>query len=186
VGSVFAKLLGRYNAGEVGRSVSGVRLTGLTLRQVNVALATRGFVMRHDVIVAERNADGAPQWLRVDGSPTPARDDPQLVPVECFVHPDGGMIRVFPMGDPRGRVAPPQPTAIKSVLFVAGDPSTTDISFRNEAFRVTDGGRAVPKSLRTVYGLRADPYSALASYKLAVGVIRHVFLPLKLDSVQIR
>jgi hypothetical protein len=182
--SFLSELVERYRFDEVARSVKDLRLAGQSLRETHVLLETRGFVLRAEAIAGECAPDGARQWVRRDGSATVNRADAELVPVDCYVHHDGGMVRVFPLGDPRGRLVPAgKPAAIKSVLFESAEHAAeADTSFRNEAFRVTNDGDPVPKSSRTSYGLRQDPLSAARSYELARGVLAQIVLPLRLDT----
>ena len=182
--SEFRDCLRLYSLGELGRSVRDVRLSRKSLRAVHKSLLAYGFVLHPGALAAERNADGQAQWYCIDCSSTTNRSDPKLAPIDCYVHADGGMVRVFPAGDPRGRTGPSgEPFAIKSVLFSSPKPAQEGTlephtSFRNEAFRVTDAGAAVPKSCRTTYGLRAHPVRALESYRFAREVMDHTVIPL--------
>ena len=102
-------------------------------------------------MTAERSATGAPRWRLQDGQSTSDPRDPGVVGIALYGHSDGGLVRVFPTGDPWGRWAPPgSPSAIRCVLFVPAAPRI-NAAFTNEAFRVSDDGRAIPKSRRSVY-----------------------------------
>lgn len=185
--TVVEDTLAAFRRGEIGRSVASVRLAGETVSAVTATLTQAGFHYRREPLAAERTAGGAPMYRRADGTAATDPNDPNVVPVDVFVHADGGFVKVFPVGDPRRRVVPVAgaPVAIKGVLFqrpsfgrnATGAPEVdVDTTFLNEAFRVTDGGEPLPKSRRAIYGLGYNPKSMLESYEFAEGVVAETVL----------
>jgi hypothetical protein len=175
--AAYRLLLDAFAERRVGMSVRDIRVGGRSLHDVHKLLTHAGFVLTAGALFADRTPDGKPQYWCVGETRTTRRDDPQIVPLDVYVHADGGMVRVFPVGDPRGRVVPRgRISALKSVVFKRPDPTTrtVDTSFANEAFRVSDEGDPVPKGRRAIHGLRFDPEDKLASYRLAQTVHAHL------------
>lgn len=62
---------------------------------------------------------------------------------DIYVHPDGGMVKIKPDGDPQNPIPRRRiPNAIKCVQLNIGP----DTSFANEAFRVDNKGNPLPKT----------------------------------------
>jgi hypothetical protein len=158
-----------YESGQAGASVRAIDLTVMPARRLYTALVARAFVHRRCPFVAHRGRRGEPYYLRGDGTSTVDPNDPTIVPVDVYVHADGGFVRVFPAGDP--------PTAYAGVLLVAPSPREDpftgqvtldfDASPSNEACRISARGHAVPRGPRQVHGLRYDPANKLESLLFA-------------------
>jgi hypothetical protein len=159
-----------FREGRHGGSVRDLRLRGRTVFDVHTRLSRLGFTDALRLVVSERGSRGQPRWLRQDGTSALKDDDPALVRVREYVHVDGGLVRVYPVGDPRGREVPPDgPYAVKAVLF-PGSPARRGAeasNFYDIAFRVTEDGKAVSKSRRQVYGVAYDAAEPLASWVFA-------------------
>jgi hypothetical protein len=192
--------MARFIANDYALSVRKLRLTGATVRGTRDLLVSRGFQRERHPLLAARTAEGAPLWRKLDGSTSADERDAGVVVVDYYLHVDGGMVRVYPQGDPRGRIVPENaPAAIKSVLLRPPPPATTVeedgevrtaklarmlLWFRNEAFRVSEDGLAIPKSRRAIYGLLFERKEPVESYRFAEVVhLTHVVTPLALDPV---
>lgn len=182
--SVVSERFSAFEQDALGLSVKHFRLSGKTAAALHSALVAASFTHMRVPLVAERQADGAARFRRIDGTATSDRRDPALVPVDMYVHMDGGFVRVYPMGDPRRRAVPGAgaPFATKGVLFEKPswkvDPASgqrylaCETGFSNEAFLVTDDGHPVPKSRRAIYGLKYDPAALASSYRFAEEVMQ--------------
>jgi hypothetical protein len=171
-----------FREGRLGSSVRDLRLRGRTAFDVHTRLERLGFTDAQRLIVSERGSRGQPRWLRQDGTSAMTDDDPALVRVREYVHVDGGLVRVYPAGDPRGREVPSDgPYAVKAVVF-PGSPvrrGAEASTFYDIAFRVTEDGKAVSKSRREVYGVSFDAAEPLASWVFAEVHLGEVaFIPL--------
>ena len=171
-----------FREGRLGSYVRGLRLSGLTAARVHGLLTTTGFLHALRPVIAERSNRGAPRYLRLDGGSTMAVDDPSLLLVHEYVHPDAGLVRVYASGDPRGREVPDDgPYAVKAVLFPGSPARKGEAStFYDLAFRVAEDGKVVSKSRRQVYGVAYDPDEPLASWVFAEVHLGEVaYIPLR-------
>lgn len=151
--------LNEFNQGEPGsgQSVRNARLDGKTPEQIHQELTRSGFEhSREPITVGTDPATGKPIYRSVDPGPdgsytTMNPNDPNLAAMDAYRHPDGGLVRVKPEGDPSGRRAPPHVS--KSVLM---DPDG-NTSWSNEGFKVSEDGNAVPKAPSPGEGMRTIP-----------------------------
>ncbi len=158
-----------FRAGREGLSVRDVRLDGRTPTDLHRRLRASGFVHRRLPMLAERTVDGAPTWCLADGTSTLEPMHPETVPIDEYTHRDGGLVRVYPLGDPRGRDVPAGAAyAMKYVTF-PGSPARHGVPSRFEdlAFRLTDAGKPISKSRRHVHGTSFDPARLFASWRFA-------------------
>jgi len=121
--------LDEFGDGTVGNSVRCYDTSGRSAEQIHTDLLQRGFRHQREPLAAGNTPDGRPLYRRRDGSRTVDPTDPEIVPHDIYTHPDGGMVRVKPEGDP-GSPHRPGPHASKSVLH---DPNG-GTGFENEAF----------------------------------------------------
>ncbi len=164
------ELMADFRDGRLGSSVRGLRLRDRKVDDVHTRLVALGFSHALRPIVSERSARGQARWLKVDGTSTMEEADAERLLVREYTHFDAGLVRVYPVGDPRGRDVPPDgPYAVKAVLF-PHSPARKGIepaTFYDVAFRVAEDGKALSKSRREVYGVAYDPSEPLASWVFA-------------------
>lgn len=110
-----------------GQSVKNLDLTQIRADSVDDVLTGRGFQKFADVIRDPKTQ----QPVLVNGAE---------VPMNVYVHPDGGMVRVKPMGQPNS--PRPLPHAVKAVRW---PPDGDYRSFAQESFKVDKLGRPLPK-----------------------------------------
>lgn len=134
------RTLEAFEQGSKGKSVKDLDLSGKSASEIDRELRAKGFTHERTGI-ATTDANGNTVYRTKDRGLTSNPKDPNATPQDIYVHPDGGMVRVKPAGDP-GNPYRAQPHASKSVLY---NP-TKGTSFSNEAFKVTNDGRAVPKA----------------------------------------
>jgi hypothetical protein len=185
--NVQAEIRARVRAFETGAVAASVRmldLSAMPLRRLYAALVARGFAHRRSALVAHRGRRGEAHWRRCDGRTTTDANDLQIVPVDVYVHADGGFVRVFPLGDPLLPVAPDPaaPWAYAGVLlelpvqhedrFTGQLRMDFDSSPRNEACHVSTSGHPIPRGPRRAHGLRSDPASKLRSLLFARQVMQ--------------
>ena len=119
-----------YRMGALGRSVQSLNLMNKAVAEVRQDLLRRGFKLEQSVIRDVRT--GKPVL-----NPTTGKE----LPMEIWIHPDGGMVRIKPEGDPTSRFRP-QPHLSVSVLY---PPGASGHNFNNEAFKVDASGNPLPK-----------------------------------------
>lgn len=179
---LFDEVMTQFREGRLASSLRDLRLRGRSLEDIHAQLIGVGFSFATRSIVAERNARGTARWLRLDGASTLSEADPALARVLDYTHLDGGFVRLFPHGDPRGRDAPPDgPYATKAVLFPSSPArhGNEPVTFYDIAFRVTEEGRAISKSRREAYSTFPHDPEQLASWVIAeVHLGEAAFIPL--------
>jgi hypothetical protein len=106
-----------------GRSVKHLDISGQTAEQIDTALKGKGFVRIDDEIRDFKTGQ------------------PLGVPMTVYVHPDGGMVRVKPQGDPASPMRK-QPHASKSVRW---PPDASYAEFEREAVKIDQAGNPRPK-----------------------------------------
>jgi len=151
--------LDSYAAGSKGKSVKDLDLSKKTGEQIHDDLIDKGFKHKREPLSVD--VDGKREFVLskpdANGKMTTADPKhPDIVPQDIYTHPDGGMVRVKPEGDPSSPFRP-QAHASKSVLH---DPKK-GTGFDNEAFKVTNGGDPVPKSAFGPTGMK--PKSAVGT-----------------------
>src|SRR5262249_21967657 len=124
-------------------------------------LLAKGFEHQREPLAAGKDpATGQQLYKKMDGTRTTNPNDPDIVPHDIYTHPDGGMVRIKPEGDP-GPGIRPEPHASKSVLF----DSKKGTGFDNEAFKVTNDGNAVPKSPNKDAGMKQAPPGSSGNFE---------------------
>lgn len=95
--------------------------------------------------------------------------DGRPIPMTVYIHPDGGMIRVKPRGNPTDRFRP-QPDVVIAVRY----PYDADYQdFDKEGFKIDAEGRALPKWPKDLY----NPYEGTprgAAYADGWGDAAHI------------
>jgi hypothetical protein len=175
--------LDAFDEGKVGKSVKDFKTAGKSPEQIHRELLEQGFEHKREPLSAGKDPKTKePLYKKRDGTTTTNPSDPDVVPHDIYVNPkDGGMVRVKPEGDP---VVPgkdayrPEPHVSKSVVY---DPAK-GTGFENEAFKVTDGGDAVPKTMSKDAGMKQAPKGSKSveenrGYKDAVMQDAHTDLP---------
>ena len=145
---------------ERGQSITPISLEGRRPEELHSDLIKRGFSHERHPLFAGRTPEKQDTYWRRDGSKTQDPSEPNLVPHDIYVHPDGGLVRVKPEGvpNPTGKSPRPQPHVTKSVLLdltvlKKKGVMTLDTDFRNEAFKVTADNRPIPKTPAKYGGL---------------------------------
>ena len=142
--------------GKRGQSVRNIKLSGKKPDEIHKILIDAGFHHERVPLSAYSNDKGRKFWLR-DGTKTTNPKDPQVVPMDIYAHPDGGIIRIKPEGVPSPRSLRPQPSATKAVVYnlkSGRDSHHLDTRYRNEAFKVSDEGVPLPKGPSAKVGMR--------------------------------
>lgn len=134
----FAELLILYAVGRIGVSVRMAFLRGRTVAAAGRVLGELGF-RSETVPLTVDGPDGAPAYVLANGGLS-ANATPAVVLVSSFLHADLGWVRIFPQGDPSGRVVPPgRACVVKSVLYPGqGEPRL------REALRITEDTEPYP------------------------------------------
>jgi hypothetical protein len=112
-----------HKAHVYGDSVRKLDLRGKSAQALDAELKAKGFV-RHD-----------------DQLRDPRTQEQLGVPMTVYVHPDGGMVRIKPQGDPTSPIRP-QPHGSKAVRWPVDGAYT---SFDQEAFKIDAVGNPRPK-----------------------------------------
>lgn len=144
-----------------GASVRGVDLRNMTADEIDLLMRARGFTRHDDVI-------------RDPVTKEPALDSANnTAPMIVYTHPDGGMVRVKPQGDPANRFRP-QPHVSMSVR---NPPDASYQNFDLEAFKVSNDGIPLPKYPRDAF----NPYGSSSpegrAYMDALMNMAHTDLP---------
>lgn len=122
--------LAAYRAGKLGESVRELDLRRKSVQECREALVAKGFTVEHGHITDVRT-----------GKPAVHPETGEAIPMEIWTHPDGGMVRIKPEGDPTSKFRP-QAHLSKSVKY---PPDASGHDFNNEAFKVDAEGRPLPK-----------------------------------------
>ena len=119
-----------YRRGQIGNSVRGLDLKGKSVEGIRSELRQRGF--QQEVVPLRDFKTGRPIVNPRTG---------KAVPMEVWSHPDGGMVRLKPEGDPSSKHRP-QPHASLSVKY---PPDASGHDFNYEAFKLDGSGNPLPK-----------------------------------------
>lgn len=138
----------------VGKSVKNVNLEGKSAVELHKELINKGFKHHWEPLAAGTDKWGHKLYKMRDGSKTADPKHPNVIPHDIYTHPDGGMVRVKPEGDPGDKFRP-EPHASKSVVLDTSKGS----AFDNEGFKVTNEGDAVPKNTSADNGMKKAPSS---------------------------
>jgi hypothetical protein len=173
-----ARSFDAYESGRVGASVRQMALRGLAPAEAHARLLAAGFTVTRLALPAWTTRTGEPQWRLWPSGATPAgREVPALASAYVYVHPDGGVVRLFPHGSGLASLeVVPGAWARKSVLLGGSPPR--DPSLDLEAFAVTDPGNPLPKSPRAAHGLKYDAEDRPRSHALARAVLVTTRVPL--------
>lgn len=181
-----AQCLHAFQVGRVGVSVKTLIVKDKSPEALHDELLQRGFAHQREPLKAGLDpSTGQPLFGCRDGSRTADPRDPNLVPQDIYVHPDGGMVRVKPEGVP-GNKFRPEPHVSKSVLLKAAGPQfrpSDGADFANEAFKVTDKGVPVPKATTVDAGLKMAAQLSLfperdQGYRDTLMSLAHINIPL--------
>lgn len=115
---------GKYAGKVPGQSVKKLDVSGKTPEELHEMLTSQGFQHKRETL-----SNGEP--------------------MDFYLHPDGGMVRVKPEGDSANKFRS-QPHVSKSVRLRLDE----DTSFDNEAFKVTNDGVATPAAPSAEKGMR--------------------------------
>lgn len=144
------KALEEYEKGLRGASVATLDLRDKSPEQIHTFLLKAGFHHDRRPLVAGSEGEERLYW-KMDGTKTANRNDPNLMPIDIYVHADGGVVRVKPMGVPDVKFPTP-PEYAKAVLLTLTPKYShrtrkkeLDTTYRNEAFKVNTMGMAIPK-----------------------------------------
>lgn len=119
-----------YQQGRVGNSVRGLDLRGLSAGAIRAQLLRRGFKMERTNLRDFKT-----------GQPLVDPETGEPIPMEVWCHPDGGMVRLKPQGDPTNKHRP-QPHVSVSVKY---PPDASGHDFNHEAFKLDYAGNPLPK-----------------------------------------
>lgn len=146
--------------GKRGQSIRKIKLADKKPEELHKELISAGFHHERVPLSSKKDDEGRKFWRR-DGTKTANPQDPQVIPMDIYTHPDGGIIRVKPEGVPSPKYPRPEPQASKAVVYnlkpredKAGDEKVLDTRYRNEAFKVSDEGLPLPKGLSPKVGMR--------------------------------
>lgn len=153
------ELARRYLLSDWGRSVRFLDLTGMTPTDVHGRLVNAGFRGRRVPMLGPRGR-AERQLVTSAGALTADVTHAERLFEHVYLHPDGGVVRMFPDGAPCDGLALRQPCARKSVL-VREPERAAMVGLEVEAFAVSKDGRPLPKSPCAEHGLRGGDGSAL-------------------------
>ncbi len=144
-----------YMKGERGKSIQDIKITGKKPDELHKELIAAGFTHERLPLKAPKQDRNYKYWRR-DGTKTSDPQDAQVVPMDIYAHPDGGLIRVKPEGTPSPKYSHAVPQASKSVVYnlKPKEDQPLDTRYPNEAFKVTDEGMPLPKGLSPKTGMR--------------------------------
>lgn len=174
-----------YETGDLGASVRRLAFgrTGapLTAADAHETLLAAGFWPHRIPIFGNVTRSGDRQWRSHAHDPLPiGRDGPSVAVEHAYVHPDGGVVRVFTSASPVVALdTVPGPWARKSVLLTRPTSrAAIDLTLDREAFAVTDDGTPVPKSPRAPHGLKRASDPTDGGYDLARSLVACARIPL--------
>jgi hypothetical protein len=147
-----AEALKEYSEGRRGLSVKNLNLANKTPQVIHHELLDKGFKHSRAPLLVNVNDNNKDYW-RKDGSTTKSRVGKDLVYMDTYSHSDGGLVRVKSQGVPDPRHPRKQPHAAKSVLL--NTVNINDTSWQNEAFKVSNEGRPIPKAPTKEAGLKS-------------------------------
>ena len=154
------KALNDFEAGKIGQSLQSISFEGKTAEQLHQELLIKGF--RWITKPLSASGQGRRQYWKIDGKKTLNPRDKNVVLVHLYVHQDGSLIRIKAAGVPdhKGRCPRRAPHAIKSVLLNFNPASCEkglckyDTTESNEAFKVTEDNRPIPKAPTEAAGFK--------------------------------
>jgi hypothetical protein len=138
------KAIREFEAGKRGASVRDFDTSGKSAKQIHREALSKGFTHKREALSV---TDKTP-YLRSKSGKLPKN---RTVPHDIYSHPDTGQMRVKPDGAP-GTNRPPAHVSKGIVTDPKGG-----TAYSNEAAKITNGGKAVPKAPTPTAGLRRDP-----------------------------
>ena len=155
------KALNEFEAGKIGHSLQTISFEGKTAEQLHQELLAKEFRWITKPLSAPTQGRRRQYW-KVDGKKTTDPRDKNVVLVHLYVHQDGSLIRIKAAGvpDPKGRCPRRAPHDIKSVLLNFNPASCEkgvckyDTTESNEAFKVTEDNRHIPKAPTEAAGFK--------------------------------
>ncbi|MGL5719673.1 MAG: hypothetical protein ACRCYP_02600 [Alphaproteobacteria bacterium] len=160
-GTQFKQALTDFESGKRGASIKGITLRGKTPEEIHdMLIETRGFKFIQDAIIPPGVSVG--EYASRDGGITKDKDSENAVPIFIYYHPDLATVRVKPMGTPidgSGRKKSPAPEPQVSINILLKNPfeggnKEPNLSYDNEAFKVTESGFPIPKGPSQKFGFR--------------------------------
>lgn len=153
------KAIQEFRHGKRGQSIKSIRLTGKTAFEIHNSLEKNGFLWR--MIPLRASLKRQTYWLN-NGDTTKDKSHPDVIHMYVYIHSDGGIVRVKPKGIPDLNARHPRRSAhaTKAVLtdinpdLCSADECNYDISYQNEAFKVSDDNQPLPKAPSPKYGLK--------------------------------
>ena len=157
-----------FEKGKLGMALKKVTLKGKTSSQLHKELIS--FEFHWSEVPLRASLKKRTYWL-LDGRTTQDINHPRVVKMIVYVHKDGSLVRMKPRGIPdlRGRHPRRSAQAVKVVLqnidprLCKGSVCAYDVSYQNEAFKVSEQNRPLPKAPSPKYGLKL-PYEGQQKY----------------------
>ncbi|WP_039457609.1 hypothetical protein [Candidatus Jidaibacter acanthamoebae] len=156
------KAIEEYKVNKRGHAAKKLRLSGLNATELHELLLKQGFEHQRKPLHILKNDKIF--WLK-DGTTTADADHKNIVPIDIYIHKDGSIVKVKPFGVPDKQAKAPRREAHFSKAVLKDLPCDCvdrdckyNISYKNEAFKVTELGYAVPKSPSAKAGLKI-PYN---------------------------
>ena len=159
------KAIQEFNQGKRGQSVKSIKLRDKDAKEIHEMVLSNGFTYKK--VPLRASLKNRTYWLP-SGQTTKDASHPDVLQMYVYIHKDGGVVRLKPRGIPdlRGKHPRRHPHAVKAVLqniepgLCDKGPCDYDISYQNEAFKVSEDNRALPKAPSPKYGLKF-PYKGL-------------------------
>ena len=135
-----------------GQSLAKICPKGKTVQALHADLVNAGFSWKAVPLLVGQGEEK--KFWKLNGDQTSNDQDPEVVKMHIYIHPDGGMVRVKASGVPDKSAKYPRrsPHVVMAVLKKF-DPTQCrdgkcpyDTSYENEAFKVTRDGKAGPKA----------------------------------------
>lgn len=155
--------LAAFKVGKIGGEAAKLQVTGLTSVKLADLLKKHGF--RHSRIPLKTHPNDRRYRLKTGGTTTATPNAEEMLPMDIFDHPDGSLIRIKAWGipDETGASFQPNPHVTKSIVWDASDECWLgffdchlNTSWANEAFKLTDDGEPMPKSISPTDGFRQN------------------------------
>lgn len=155
--------LDEYLKDKRGHKIKSLDLHHKTAQEIHSILTKEGFKHKRTPLMVRKTVlkDRGYYWLN-NGEMTTDPKHADLVVMDIYVHDDGSMVRVKPESTPdhSKRTALRFPHYSKNVLLKLDDVCddkkvcTKDISYTNEAFKLTREGNPLPKNIKAESGFR--------------------------------
>jgi hypothetical protein len=154
------KALDEFSQGKRGRSVASLHPKEKTAQALHNELIRKGFTYKTVPLVVDHSPHQKKYW-KITGEQTTNKEDPEVVKMHIYTHPDGGMVRIKASGHPDKAAKYSKRVAhvVMSVLInfdpadCQGEVCSYDTSYDNEAFKIIEG-TAGPKAPSPRYGFK--------------------------------